>query len=72
MMEPIRQIDFADPAEGIAAFLTILIMPLAFSITEGIAVGIVAYTLLRAIQRRGRVSIPLLILSALFLLRYLI
>jgi len=72
MMEPIRQIDFADPAEGIAAFLTILVMPLAFSITEGIAVGIVAYTLLRAIQRRGRVSIPLLILSALFLLRYLI
>jgi len=72
MMEPIRQIDFADPAEGIAAFLTILVMPLAFSITEGIGVGILAYTLLRLIQRQGRVSPALLILSALFLLRYLL
>jgi adenine/guanine/hypoxanthine permease len=71
MMEPIRHINFADPTAGIPAFLTIAVMPMAFSITEGIAVGILAYTTLGLLKGRRRVKPALLILSALFLSRYL-
>ena len=49
-------------------------MPLAFSISEGIAVGILAHTFLRALSgsARGKVGVTLWILSAVFALRYLI
>jgi len=70
MMEPIRHIDFTNPAHGIPAFMTIAVMPLAFSITEGIAAGILAFTFLAVLKRGERVAPALLVLSALFLGRY--
>lgn len=71
MMEPVRRIDWSDAAEAIPAFLTIAVMPLAFSITEGIVAGIWACTL-AGLARRRRMSPALLVLSAVFVLRYLL
>jgi AGZA family xanthine/uracil permease-like MFS transporter len=68
MMEPVTRIDFGDFAEAIPAFCAMVIMPLAFSIAEGIVFGVLAYTLLRLLSGRWRdVSLTMAILSALFL-----
>ncbi|MGL5256874.1 MAG: NCS2 family permease [Proteocatella sp.] len=47
MMSPIKDIDFSDFTESIPAFLTITMMPFAYSISEGIVFGIVSYVLLK-------------------------
>ena len=49
MMGSALKIDFSDPSEGIPAFLTILAMPTAYSISEGIAIGVISWTLLNVI-----------------------
>ena len=69
----IRTIDWKAYSESLPAFLTILIMPLTFSITEGIAFGFISYTLLKTVTGRFR-EIPLLVrvCSILFLLRYVL
>ena len=70
MMEPVTRIDFADFRDSIPVFLTIAVMPLAFSISEGIVAGILAYTFLRAVSGRARQLSPTLwILSVLFVIR---
>jgi adenine/guanine/hypoxanthine permease len=71
MMSGVRHINWDDPAEAIASFLTIIIMPLSFSIAEGIAMGLIAYPLLKLFQGKGReVSIGLWLLAAVFVARY--
>ena len=73
MMEPVTRIDFSDYLEAIPAFFTIAMMPLAFSIAEGIVAGILAYTLLRALSGRWReISLTLWILTGLFVLRFFV
>jgi len=71
MMEPVTRIDFGDYGEGVPAFLTIAIMPLAFSISEGIVAGVLAYTLLAVVRgRASQVGVTLWLLSGVFVLRY--
>ena len=61
-----------DPTEAIPAFLTIVIMPLAVSITDGIAFGLIAYAVLKLATGRGREAHWLAYLfAALFLVRYI-
>ena len=73
LMEPVRRIDFDDYTEAIPAFFTIFIMPLAFSIAEGIVAGILAFTFLRTVcGRTSEINITLWILTLLFLLRFLV
>jgi adenine/guanine/hypoxanthine permease len=68
----VREIDWKDLTEAIPAFLTIIIMPLAVSITEGVAFGVVAYAALKVVTGRGRQVHPLLhAFAALFIIRYL-
>jgi AGZA family xanthine/uracil permease-like MFS transporter len=71
MVRSAARIDWSDPTEAIPGFLTILVMPLTFSITEGIAFGFIAYTLLKAVTGRLR-RVPLLIavFAVLFVARY--
>ncbi len=70
MMSPITKIDFNDFTEAIPAFLTIVMMPFAYSIAEGIVFGMISYTVLKAISGRGKeVSITMWVLSILFILR---
>lgn len=52
MMSAILEIDFSDFTEGIPAFLTIAMMPFAYSIAEGIVFGMVSYVLLKAVTGR--------------------
>jgi AGZA family xanthine/uracil permease-like MFS transporter len=71
MLREVRHIDWEDPTEGIPAFLTVVIMPLAVSITDGIAFGFIAYALLKLAVGRGReVDRLVYVFAALFLLRY--
>jgi AGZA family xanthine/uracil permease-like MFS transporter len=71
MIGGLRHVAWEDPTEAIPAFLAVILMPLATSITEGIAFGVVSYALLKLVSGRGREVQPLLyVFALLFLLRY--
>lgn len=71
MMREVRHIRWDDPTDGIPAFLTIVIMPLAVSITDGIAFGFIAFAVLKVAAGRGRdVDWLVYVFAALFLVRY--
>ncbi len=71
MMSPILKIDFNDYTEAIPAFLTIIMMPLAYSIAEGIVFGMVSYVLINVISGKyKKVSIVMYILSILFVIKF--
>ena len=66
-------VDFGDLGIGLAAALTIMIMPFTFSITDGIGMGFLAYTVVRAAQGRFRDIHPFMwVASAAFLLYFLV
>lgn len=70
MMSPIKEIDLGDFTEAVPAFLTILMMPLAYSIAQGIVFGIVSYALLKLLTGRYKEASPVLyILAFLFILK---
>jgi AGZA family xanthine/uracil permease-like MFS transporter len=72
MMSGVTKIDWHDFTEAIPAFLTIVIMPYAYSITEGIAVGFIFYTLLKLVTGKIKEVHPVLIVfTVLFVLRYI-
>ncbi len=73
MMKCIVFIKWDDLTEAIPAYLTIIIMPLTFSITEGIAFGFISYSLLKLISGKGRdVHWVIYLFAVLFILRYII
>lgn len=70
MMSPIKDINLEDFTEAIPAFLTIVMMPFAYSIAEGIVFGMVSYVLLKVITgKRKDVSVVMYILAGLFVLK---
>lgn len=73
MMKNVIYIDWHDMEIAIPAFLTIAIMPFAYSISDGIGFGLIAYTLLK-IARGKYKEVPMLmyILSALFVIMYIV
>lgn len=72
MMKTIRRIDWDDLTEAVPAFLTIILMPLTFSISHGFAIGFITYPLVKTAAGRARDVHPLVWgLAALFLARYL-
>src|SRR5581483_11047761 len=71
MMRSVVTIRWDDVTEAIPALLTMLAMPLTFSIANGLALGFIFYPLLKALTGRAREASPLVyILAALFVLRY--
>ena len=73
MMGSAIKIDFNDPSEGIPAFLTILAMPTAYSISEGIAIGIISWTIINVITGKAKekkISPLMYVLTVLFILKY--
>ena len=71
MMRGVRTIDWDDSTEAIPAFLTIVMMPLTVSITDGIAFGFIAYAALKIATGRARDGHWLIYLfAALFVGRY--
>lgn len=72
MMRGVRNIEWDRYNEAIPAFLTMVAIPFTYSIAEGIAVGFVAYPLLKLCSGKGRqVSALTYILGVLFLLKFL-
>jgi AGZA family xanthine/uracil permease-like MFS transporter len=70
MMRNVTGVRWADPADAIPAFLTIVIMPLSLSIGDGLAFGFISYAILRALTGRAReVGWLVYLLAALFALR---
>jgi AGZA family xanthine/uracil permease-like MFS transporter len=71
MMEGVRHIRWDDFTEAFPAFLTLITMPLAVSITDGIAFGFISYAGLKLATGRGRdVDWLVYAFAALFLVRY--
>ncbi len=71
MIGGVRDIAWDDPTEAIPAFLTMIMMPLTVSITEGIAFGFIAYAVLKLATGRAGEAHPLVYLfAALFIARY--
>ncbi|NEQ26746.1 MAG: NCS2 family permease, partial [Microcoleus sp. SIO2G3] len=65
----VKSIDWNDHAEAIPAFLMMLIMPLSFSLADGIAIGFITYPLLKVFQGRAReIDRSLLVLAFLSVL----
>lgn len=72
MMKAAARIEWSEPLEAIPAFLTIIVMPLAVSITDGIAFGLISYSgLSLACGKAGKVPWPLHLCAVLLLLRYI-
>ncbi len=71
MAENIEGIHWRDPAESIPSFLTILLMPLTYSIAEGLAIGFITYPLLKAFQGKAHeLTLGMWILAGVFALRF--
>ena len=72
MMHSIKVIHWEDYCRSIPAFLTIILMPLAYSISDGILIGVIAYVLMHAISGRFKdISVAMWVLAILFTLRYI-
>ena len=71
MMSGLGEIDWTDPEVAVPAFLTVIAIPLTYSIANGLAFGIVSYAALRLLRghaRRG--DVLLYVLAALFVVRF--
>jgi AGZA family xanthine/uracil permease-like MFS transporter len=70
LMTQVRAIDWDDYTIAIPAFLTIILMPFTYSITDGIGAGFITFVLLRAVTGRAREIKPLLWIVAAFFVAY--
>lgn len=72
MLSPIKEIDLDDFSESIPAFLTIILMPLCYSISDGILIGMIAYVVINALCGKfKKISVAMWVLAVLFIARYL-
>ena len=72
MMVPIKNIPFEDYAESIPAFITIITMPMAYSISDGILLGMISYVALNLLCGNiKRITPTMAILAILFVLKYI-
>lgn len=72
MIASVAKIDWNNALEAIPAFLCIIAMPLMYSISEGIAIGVISWTILHLCtgKAKGKVSILMYVLTVLFILKY--
>ncbi|MBQ0024688.1 MAG: NCS2 family permease [Bacteroidales bacterium] len=72
MLEPVAKIKWLNYRESIPAFLTLILMPMAYSISDGILIGMIAYVLLFALSGKHKeISPAMWILAAVFILKYI-
>ena len=73
MLSTVVEINFGDITESFPAFMTILMMPLAYSIAEGIAFGMISFVLIKVLTGKYKeVSWVMYVLAIVFLIRYMI
>ncbi len=71
MMTPIQNLDLDDFTESIPAFFTLIMMPLTFSIAEGIVFGILSYVALKLLTGKHKdISIVAYVLAVLFIMKF--
>ena len=72
MMTPIKDIDFSNYSEAIPAFITMVAMPLCYSISDGIMLGIISYVLINLLSCNfKKINAAAYILAALFIAKYI-
>lgn len=72
MVSSIISIDFDDLTEAVPAYLAMLAMPLMYSISEGIAIGVISYVIINVCCGKAKKVKPLMyILAVLFVLKYI-
>jgi AGZA family xanthine/uracil permease-like MFS transporter len=68
----VKEIDWADHTIAIPAFITMVMMPFTYSITNGIGMGFITFVILRLAAGRGReVPVPMYVVAAVFGFYYL-
>ncbi|MBO4916851.1 MAG: NCS2 family permease [Bacteroidales bacterium] len=72
MMEPVVRIDWTNFREAIPAFVTLILMPVAYSISDGILIGMITYVVLNALTGKAKeISPTMWVLAVLFIARYI-
>lgn len=72
MMDSILKIDFSDITNALPAFVTIIMMPLTYSIAEGIVLGLLTYIIVKLVSGRYKeLNLAMYILGVLFILQYI-
>ncbi|GGP25214.1 NCS2 family permease [Silvimonas amylolytica] len=72
MTAELKRINWDDMTESVPAFITAVMMPFCFSITEGIAGGFIAYCVMKAGTGRWReIRLPVLVVAVLFLIKFI-
>ena len=72
MLRSIREVNWEDVTEYVPAFLTLVVIPMTYSISAGIAIGFVSYAIGKIATRRFReCPVMVYVLAALFVLRYI-
>lgn len=73
MISAVVEIDFTDMTEAVPAYLCLLTMPLTYSISEGIAIGVISYAVIHVMTGKARKVKPLMyLLAVLFALKYML
>jgi len=73
MISPIMKIDLNDATEAIPAFLTIIMMPLTYSIAQGIVFGMLSYVILKLLTGRHKEVKPIMyIIAVLFIIKFFV
>jgi AGZA family xanthine/uracil permease-like MFS transporter len=73
MATQLKDIDWESTPVAVTAFLTIILMPLTYSIAEGIAVGFLFYPLTMLVSKKGKeVSVEMYVLAAIFALYFVV
>ena len=72
MMSPMKSIHWEDYCKAIPAFICVIMMPLAYSISDGILLGVISYVLCHALSGKFKeISVTMWILAALFICKYI-
>ncbi|HUW68713.1 MAG TPA: NCS2 family permease [bacterium] len=73
MLSPVKELDLTDFTEAIPAFLTIVMMPLSYSIAEGLVFGILSYIFLKAITGKFKdITVTTWIVGFFFILKHIL
>ena len=73
MMQQVTDINWSDVLEAIPGFITIIMMPFMYSISEGIAFGMISYAVLNTLAGQSRKVTPLVyVLAVVFIFKYIL
>ena len=75
MISSILKVNFDKATEAIPAFICMIAMPFMYSISEGIALGVISYVIINLVsgkEHRKTISVVMYILAVLFILKYIL